>query len=61
MARSYLRDSRLHPQGAPIGTMDALIAVIAMAHGARIVTFDQDFLVLQKHCGIGVEWLSRPT
>lgn len=47
-------------RGSPIGTMDALIAVIALEHGARIVTFDRDFQTLNKHCGVKVEWLPRP-
>lgn len=24
------------------------------------VTFDQDFVVLQKYCGIEIEWLAHP-
>jgi predicted nucleic acid-binding protein len=48
-------------KGNPVGTLDALIAVIALAHGARIVSFDHGFLPLQKHCGVALELLPRPT
>ena len=47
-------------KGAAISTLDALIAVIASAHNATIATFDQDFLILQKHCDVSVELLPRP-
>lgn len=47
-------------KGAAISTLDALIAVIALKHNATLATFDQDFLMLQKHCGVSVELLPRP-
>ncbi len=47
-------------EGATIGTLDALIAVIALKHRATIVTFDRHFLSLQHHCGVSVEFLPRP-
>jgi len=47
-------------KGCAIGTLDALIAVVALEHGARIVSFDHDFLMLHKHCGVEIEWLARP-
>lgn len=47
-------------KGAPINILDALIAVIALKHGATLVTFDRDFLNLKQHCGLSVEFLQRP-
>lgn len=46
-------------KGATINTLDALIAVIALKHDATVATFDEDFLMLQKYCGVAVEFLSR--
>ena len=47
-------------EGFTINILDALIAVIALKHAATVVTFDRDFLSLQKHCGVSVELLQRP-
>ncbi len=46
-------------EGFTINILDALIAVIALKHAATVVTFDRDFLSLQKHCGVSVELLQR--
>jgi hypothetical protein len=46
-------------KGSPIGTVDAIIAVIALQNRARIVTFDHDFLTLHQYCGVDVEILTR--
>ena len=46
--------------GHPVGPLDALIAVIALKNDATVITFDKDFLILQEHCGVAVEILSRP-
>lgn len=48
-------------KGVAISTLDALIAVIALEHNATIATFDQDFQILQEHCGVSVEFLPRPS
>ena len=48
-------------KGSTINILDALIAVIALKNSATVVTFDQDFLSLQQHCGVSVELLQRPT
>lgn len=47
-------------KGSTINILDALIAVIALKHAATVVTFDRDFLSLQQHCGVSVEFLQRP-
>jgi predicted nucleic acid-binding protein len=47
--------------GSFINTLDALITVIALKHDVSVVTFDRDFLSLQEHCGVSVEFLQRPS
>ena len=47
-------------RGKPVGTMDAVIAVIAKQHGASIVTFDGGFLPFRDHCGVDLLLLDRP-
>jgi predicted nucleic acid-binding protein len=45
--------------GTPVNILDTLIAIIALKNEVTVVTFDTDFLTLQKHCGVEVELLSR--
>ena len=47
-------------KGDCVNTLDALIAVIALKNNATVVTFDQDFALLQKHCDVAVQLLVRP-
>jgi predicted nucleic acid-binding protein len=47
--------------GIVVNILDALIAIIAREHRARIVTFDHHFLPFREHGGVEIEVLSRPS
>ncbi len=46
--------------GDCVHTLDALITLIAIKNDATIVTFDPDFMILQRHCPVEVRLLERP-
>jgi predicted nucleic acid-binding protein len=47
-------------KGLNAGSMDLLIAALALHHGAEIVTFDTDYAKLAKVSGLAVILLDRP-
>jgi predicted nucleic acid-binding protein len=47
-------------RGVTAGAMDLLISTIAIAHDAKLVTFDADFEVIGRATGLRVEVLKRP-
>ncbi len=46
--------------GVNAGAMDLVIAVVAMHHGAELITFDADFQRMAGVCGLRVKVLVRP-
>ena len=44
-----------------VGSLDLLIAVVALHHGAELVTFDSDFERIAQACAMRVKLLKRPT
>ncbi|MBC8106934.1 MAG: PIN domain-containing protein [Anaerolineae bacterium] len=46
--------------GINAGSLDLLIAGIALAHNAMLITFDDNFRSIAKTCHLQVELLSRP-
>jgi hypothetical protein len=47
-------------QGFTVGSVDLLIAVIALRHDAEIVTFDADYLDIARVAPLRVNLLVRP-
>ena len=47
-------------KGHTAGTLDLLIAVVARAHGAAVITFDEDFEKIGDAVGLQVKLLRRP-
>jgi predicted nucleic acid-binding protein len=47
-------------RGIQAGAMDLLISVVALHHGADIVTFDRDFVGIADVCDLKVKLLQRP-
>jgi predicted nucleic acid-binding protein len=46
--------------GIQAGAMDLLISIVALHHGAELVTFDRDFLGIADVCALRVKLLQRP-
>jgi predicted nucleic acid-binding protein len=51
---------RCRKAGHTAGSVDLLIATVARAHDAVLVTLDEDFTNIGKHGGIEVKLLRRP-
>jgi len=47
--------------GVNAGSLDLVIAAVALHHTAELVTFDADFLAIARITGLGVDLLKRPT
>lgn len=47
-------------KGHSIGTLDLLIATVALAHEAMIITFNEDFQRIAAVAGLQVKLLRRP-
>lgn len=47
-------------KGVTLTTIDALIAAIALEHGASVFTFDKDFSRIARITGLPLHSLSRP-
>lgn len=48
-------------QNITVGSLDLLIATIALCHGAEVVTFDDDFQKIAGVSKLQVKLLKRPT
>ncbi len=46
--------------GRPVGTMDAVIAVIAKTHSVEVVTFDRGFEPFRDYCDVKLHLLNHP-
>ncbi len=44
-----------------VGSLDLLVASVALHHAAEIVTFDSDFATIATVCSLRVRLLARPT
>jgi len=51
---------RCRSHGITIGSLDLVIACIALHHDAELVTFDADFERMATVCALRVTRLSRP-
>jgi predicted nucleic acid-binding protein len=60
-ARATTLGQTCRRQGHTAGAMDLLIAVVALAHEATIVTLDADLDRIGVLAGLQVELLTRPT
>jgi predicted nucleic acid-binding protein len=47
-------------KGHTAGSLDLLIASLALSHRSTIVTFDDDFEIIARICDLQVKLLSRP-
>ena len=47
-------------KGHSIGALDLLIAAVALAHAAAVLTFDEDFRRIASVAGLQVKLLRRP-
>jgi predicted nucleic acid-binding protein len=52
---------RCRDKGLNAGSMDLLIAALALHHGAEIVTFDADYAKIAEVSGMPVNLLERPS
>jgi predicted nucleic acid-binding protein len=52
---------RCYREGAPVSSMDTLIAAICTRHQAELVTFDQGFAVLARLARFRLTVLARPS
>lgn len=48
-------------QGFTIGSLDLLIATVALHHGAMLITFDDDFQKISTLSNLQVKLLQRPS
>ncbi len=55
---NFIRTCTSH--GRPVGTMDAVIAVIAKHHSSEVVTFDRGFEAFGVHCQVSLHFLDHP-
>lgn len=51
---------RCREKGSTPGSLDLLVAVLAIRHEAELVTFDADFLTIAKASPLLVQHLQRP-
>lgn len=51
---------RCRRKGISAGSLDLLIAAVALAHDAELVTFDQDFQGIAEACNLRFRLLQRP-
>jgi predicted nucleic acid-binding protein len=47
-------------KGGSVGSLDLLIAAVAIHHGAQVITFDADFERISEVAGLNVKLLARP-
>ena len=59
-AAAALLGQKCRQQGLTIGSLDLLIAVVALHHQATLITFDDDFQQISAVSKLQVKLLSRP-
>ncbi len=47
-------------KGCNAGSLDLLIAALAIHHGAELITFDADYTAIARHSVLKVQYLTRP-